>query len=86
MLIPSAQEKIQRGKMAIQALADYRKAKQENDSSLMNFSQMVLKENFPYFGYGYLNDPASLIPNVPLTFYSFRVMVGLGAYFILLLP
>ena len=34
-------------------------------------------------GYAYLDNPTEAIPNVPLVFYSFRVMVGLGLYFIL---
>ncbi len=80
----SAQQKISRGKVAIQALADYRKAKQDGNKELMNFSKMVLEQNFQYFGYGYLNDPSSIIPNVPLTFYSFHIMVVLGFYFIIL--
>lgn len=83
-LMPSAQNKIDRGRLAIQALADYRKAKLANDSTMMSFSKMVLQENFAYFGYGYLNDTNSLIPNVPLTYYSFHVMVGIGFFFILL--
>jgi len=80
----SAQQKISRGRVAIQALADYRKAKQDGNKELMNFSKMVLEQNFQYFGYGYLNDPSSIIPNVPLTFYSFHIMVALGFYFIIL--
>lgn len=80
----SAQQKISRGRVAIQALADYRKAKQDGNKELMNFSKMVLEQNFQYFGYGYLNDPSSIIPNVPLTFYSFHIMVVLGFYFIIL--
>ena len=37
----------------------------------------------PYFGYGYIKDVNQLVPNVPLNFYAFRVMVILGGYFIL---
>ena len=44
-----------------------------------------LREYFAYFGYGYLESPQQLVPNVPLLFYSFRVMVGAGCLFILLL-
>ena len=33
--------------------------------------------------YGYIKDPAHLVPPVGLTFWSFRIMVGLGGYFIL---
>jgi cytochrome d ubiquinol oxidase subunit I len=43
----------------------------------------VLKDNVAYFGYGYIKDVNELVPNVPLTFYMFRVMVMLGGYFIL---
>lgn len=80
----SAQEKIAKGKVAIKALADYRKAKQEKDDAAAEQYRATLEENFPYFGYGYIKDPAALIPNVELTFYSFRIMVILGGFFILL--
>lgn len=80
----SAEEKIARGKLAIAALGDYKKAKKEGDNEKARVADSTLKINFPYFGYGYLNSPESLIPNIPLTFYSFRVMVFLGLFFILL--
>ena len=80
----SAQEKITRGKIAIQALADYRKATKEKNSGAAQLHRATLERNFEYFGYGYIKDPSQLIPSVPLTFYSFRVMVILGGYFILL--
>ena len=44
-----------------------------------------LREYFAYFGYGYLDAPQDIVPDVPLLFYSFRVMVGAGCFFILLL-
>ena len=50
----------------------------------MAANKVILDENFDYFGYGYLNKPEELIPNVPLVFYSFHVMVGLGFFFIAL--
>ncbi|QKG80965.1 cytochrome ubiquinol oxidase subunit I [Tenuifilum thalassicum] len=78
----SAEQKIQRGKIAIQALADYRNAKDAGDTAAMEYNRKLLDENFEYFGYGYLNDPKSIIPNVPLTFYSFHIMVALGFLFI----
>ncbi len=40
---------------------------------------------FRYFGYGFLNHPDEVIPNVPLAFYSFHIMVILGFYFLLLM-
>jgi len=80
----SAEEKIEKGRIAIQALADYRKASKDKNEGEMNKQRATLEENFPYFGYGYVKDPAHLIPPIGLTFYSFRIMVILGGYFILL--
>ena len=80
----SAKEKIAKGKLAIQALADYRQAKKEKDEAGMAAHRTVLEENFAYFGYGYLQDPSELIPPVGLSFYSFHIMVLLGGYLILL--
>jgi len=80
----SAQEKIAKGKIAILALSDYRKAIKEKDETAMKEHRKVLDANFAYFGYGYIKDPAHLVPNVPMTFYAFRIMVILGGYFILL--
>ncbi|MBR3926271.1 MAG: cytochrome ubiquinol oxidase subunit I [Akkermansia sp.] len=77
----SAEEKMARGRVAIAALAEYRTAK---DEATRAAALSTLRENFAYFGYGYLEKPADLVPNVPLTFYSFRIMVVLGGYFILL--
>ena len=77
-------EKIEKGRIAIQALADYRKAVKDKDQVAAEQARSLLDENFAYFGYGYIKDPADLVPHVGLTFYSFRVMVLLGGYFILL--
>ena len=41
-----------------------------------------LKENFPYFGYGYIKDESELVPYIPVNFWAFRIMVGLGSLFI----
>ena len=77
-------EKIQRGKTAIAALGAFKLAASMKDTLGAVRADSVLKANFAYFGYGYLNDPESVVPNVPLTFYSFRLMVLLGFYFIVL--
>ncbi|MDE7377627.1 MAG: cytochrome ubiquinol oxidase subunit I [Paraprevotella sp.] len=79
----SAEEKIERGRKAIAAFADYRKASTERNEADMKNARKVLQENMPYFGYGYIKNAEELVPNVPLTFYMFRVMVMLGGYFIL---
>ncbi len=80
----SVAQKIEKGKLAISALRDYKTATRAGDSILAKISQRKLEQNFNYFGYGYLNNPESVIPNIPLTFYSFHIMVILGAFFFLL--
>ncbi len=81
---PSAQEKMARGRAAIQALADYRRAKTEgaSEDEAAAYKQ-VLMDNFQYFGYGYIRDESELVPYIPVNFWAFRIMVGLGTLFIL---
>lgn len=76
---PSAEEKMQRGRKAIATLAEYRKLKAANpgDKQLPRLAAQ-LKEDMPYFGYGYIKDRAELVPYIPVNFYAFRVMVGVG--------
>ena len=80
----SVEEKIQRGKVAITALAQYTDAKKANDEATKREAKQLLDNNFAYFGYGYFNSPADTIPNIPLVFYSFRIMICLGVFFLLL--
>jgi cytochrome d ubiquinol oxidase subunit I len=85
-----ASEKIERGKIAIQKLKDFNEAKKVGNTLLADsikneYTSPDFRENyFKYFGYGYFKDTADLIPNVPLTFYSFHLMVGLGFWFVVL--
>lgn len=76
-------KKIKRGQIAIAALDAFRKAHKAGDEASAAVARKTLDENVKYFGYGYIKDPAHLVPNVGLTFWSFRIMVGLGGYFIL---
>jgi cytochrome d ubiquinol oxidase subunit I len=80
----SIEEKMEKGKIAISALAQYREAKKANDAILAAEAKLHLEENFNYFGYGFFKSPSDAIPNVPLVFYAFRIMVILGGYFLLL--
>ena len=81
----SVDEKIERGKMAIEALARYRQAKfhSSDAGSAAAYQLGVLKENMPYFGYGYIKDKNDVVPPIAINFWSFRVMVGMGCLFIL---
>lgn len=76
-------EKQERGKIAKTALNNYQKAMKDNDLSAAAENKKILEKNYPYFGYGYLDSPDQLIPNIPMTFWSFHIMVYLGGFFIL---
>jgi len=80
----SFDEKQVKGKAALNALANYKEAKKENDSAKASLHKDTLMANYEYFGYGYLNKAEDTIPDVPMVFYSFHIMVTLGMYFILL--
>lgn len=77
-------EKQAKGKAAVASLKAFKQAQVAKDSVAMETHRAALKQNFAYFGYGYLDKPEDMIPNVPLTFYAFHIMVSLGFYFILL--
>jgi len=80
---PSLAEKIERGKKAIVALPAYREAKKANDTAKAEAHLKVLNENMKYFGYGYIKSTDQVVPYIPVCFWSFRLMVGLGTFFIL---
>ena len=79
----SAQEKMERGRLAIAALADFNAARKDNDTEAMNEAKTRLEANYEYFGYGYIDSVEQLIPHVPFVFYSFHIMIILGGYFLL---
>ena len=79
----SAQEKMERGRLAIAALADFNTARKDNDTEAMNEAKTRLEANYEYFGYGYIDSVEQLIPHVPFVFYSFHIMIILGGYFLL---
>jgi cytochrome d ubiquinol oxidase subunit I len=88
--ILSVSEMMERGTYARQVLTDYKMAKELGDKESMaelaaKFEDKDFIDNyFKYFGYSYFEHPWQVIPSVPVTFYAFRVMVGLGFFFILL--
>ena len=80
----SAKEKIEKGKMALDAFKTYRTVK-DTDPAKAAEARQLLEENVDYFGYGYIDNPEELVPPVPLVYWSFRVMVGLGGFLLLLM-
>ena len=69
----SYEERMARGAAARRALANYSATHSEADLE-------ALRADYPYFGYGYYDNPAELIPPVAMTFYAFHLMVILGGY------
>jgi cytochrome d ubiquinol oxidase subunit I len=80
---PSADEKIARGKEAIAALQGYRQAKAAGDAAEAERQLKTFRANEKYFGYGYVRDKSELVPPIPINFWAFRAMVGLGCLLIL---
>jgi cytochrome d ubiquinol oxidase subunit I len=86
--ILSFNEKVNRGATAIQTLKDIKTAKATDQAK---YEELRAKFNdpewigqyFKYFGYGYYQgkDPYHVIPSIPISFYSFHLMVILGFLF-----
>lgn len=73
-------ERMKRGKMAKEAVAAHHVAVQMSDKAAMGEASKAIEANYPYFGYGYLDTPQEAVPNIPLTFYTFHLMVTVGGY------
>lgn len=82
--IPSANERIANGKIALQALSDFRNAKKMGDEAKMKENEAILQTHMKDFGYGYFEKPEQIVPPIALSFYSFHIMVSLGMWFIAL--
>jgi cytochrome d ubiquinol oxidase subunit I len=79
---------MEKGKYAREILKEMKDARAADDfvtyeARKSKFMDPGFQENyFRYFGYGFIDDPGRLIPNVPISFYSFHIMVGLGFWFL----
>lgn len=82
--IISTDEKIRKGKIALESLAEYKKAKDTENKEVAATALKKFESNYKYMGYGYLKDKKESVPNVPIVFYSFHIMVGLGMLFIII--
>lgn len=91
----SGEEKIARGRRAIETFAAFKAAQKAGDAAAVDSigrlfdpetaqGRRFLDEYFRYFGYGYLDSPEQTVPPVWPVFWSFRVMVGLGIWFVAL--
>lgn len=80
----SAEEKMAKGKMALEAFKTYRNTMKDDPDAAAQARQ-ILDENVDYFGYGYIEDPQELVPAVPVIYWAFRIMVGFGSFLLLLM-
>lgn len=78
----SAEVKMQRGRLALDAFRTYRSAK---DSDSVAAARKTLDENIEYFGYGYIGSKEELVPPTGLVYWAFRAMVGIGCFLMLLM-
>ncbi len=74
---PSLKEKIAMGKNAIVALQAYHDGKKDAAT------HAAIMKNIKYFGYGYVKDADQVVPYIPINFWCFRIMVGVGCLLIL---
>jgi cytochrome d ubiquinol oxidase subunit I len=82
--VMSIGEKMQKGKIAVEALRTYKDAKKAGDDAKAKEALKRFEAHQAYMGYGYLEKPEDAIPSVALSFYSFHTMVALGTWFLVL--
>lgn len=91
----SGEAKIARGRQAIETFAAFKAARRAGDQAAADSIGRLFDpatpegrafhdDYFRYFGYGYLDSPQQTVPPVWPVFWSFRVMVGLGVWFVAL--
>jgi cytochrome d ubiquinol oxidase subunit I len=82
--ILSAEERIEKGKTAMEALVAYKELKKAGKDDEAKVQYDILMANFEHFGYSYIKDPKDIVPHVPTVFYSFHIMVIFGTMFVLI--
>ncbi|MBN2777558.1 MAG: cytochrome ubiquinol oxidase subunit I [Bacteroidales bacterium] len=82
--ILSAEERIEKGKTAMDALVAYKELKKAGKDDEAKVQYDILMANFEHFGYSYIKDPKDIVPHVPTVFYSFHIMVIFGTMFVLI--
>jgi cytochrome d ubiquinol oxidase subunit I len=81
---------MERGQFADSVLFNYKRARLVNETGQVESIRALFKDTefnkdyFKYFGYHSLNKPEDIIPSVPVSFYSFHIMVILGFLFIMI--
>ncbi len=82
--ILSAEDRMGKGDKAMDALIAYKQFKEDGNTEEAKKQLAILMENFDHFGYSYIEKPTDIVPNVPIVFYSFHIMVILGGLFLVM--
>ncbi|MDD3685753.1 MAG: cytochrome ubiquinol oxidase subunit I [Bacteroidales bacterium] len=82
--ILSVEQRMALGDSSYNALVAFKAAKKANDEVAAAEQLKIFKATFPHYGYSYLEKPEDVVPNVPLVFYSFHIMVILGTLFVVI--
>ena len=84
----SFEEKKVMGEKARTALRNFKEAEKAKDKAAMDEQEAILRANYDYFGYAFLDKGEELIPHVGITYWAFHVMIyswgALTAIFLLL--
>ncbi len=83
MGIMGANEMLEKGKMAVKYLAEYKEAKKAGDMQRASMALQKFNQVKEYLGYGHLEKPEDAVPPVSITFYAFHIMVIVGSLMIL---
>jgi cytochrome d ubiquinol oxidase subunit I len=77
-------QKQAKGQEVNNALKEFNQRFKANDKVGADSVWQTQTDNQKYFGYAHVKQAANMIPNVPLVFYSFHIMVLLGGLFLVL--
>lgn len=83
-VVPSVEEKMTRGKAALEDFRIYRELK-DSDPEAASAAKAALEENVEYFGYGYIEKPEDVVPPVGIVYWTFRLMIGFGCLCLLMM-
>ncbi len=78
--IPPLTEKLEKGKLAVEALKAYKDAKDAGDQQAADVALAQFRENEKYLGYGYFEKPEEIVPPINTVFYTFHLMVLFGTW------
>lgn len=77
-------DKKAKGTIARTALKEFKEAEVRGDQATMDRTQAIIKDNFQYFGYSFIEKAADLVPPIGLTYWGFHAMIySWGALFVI---